>query len=176
MSTLKVDTLTNVAGNADIGNVGKIVQYKVVKKTNGASTSSSATAGVEISSDFRITLTPKNANNIIYCQANLSLTVITTSTANYKIYKNTATDFSGTSTLIMPPDTNSANVDGNMNYYSNGSGFMGAFPVTAFETASNTTARTYSPFWATQGDTIYLNQWSTNYFTTSTFVVMEIVQ
>ena len=30
MSTLKVNTLTNVAGNADIGNVGKVVQYKYV--------------------------------------------------------------------------------------------------------------------------------------------------
>ena len=176
MSTLKVNTLTNVAGNADIGNVGKIVQYKIVKKTDGASTTSSATAGVETSSDFRITLTPKNANNIIYCQANLSLSVISGSTANFKIYRNTATDFSGTSTLIMPPGTNSANVDGNMNLYDASGGFIGALPVTAFETASNTTARTYSPFWSTTGNTVYLNQWSTNYFTTSTFVVMEIVQ
>lgn len=176
MSTLKVNTITNVAGNPYIDNVGKVVQYKIAKKTDGASTTSSATAGVETSSDLRITLTPKNANNIIYCQANLSLSVVSGSTANFKIYRNTATDFSGTSTLIMPPDTNSAQYDGNVNYYDASGGFIGAFPVTAFETAGNTTTRTYSPFWSTSGNTVYLNRWSSNYFTTSTFVVMEIVQ
>ena len=177
MSTLKVNSLQNTSGNADITNVGKLVQYKVAKKTDGASTTSDATAGVEISSDFRITLTPQNANNIIFCQGFFSATIISTATSNYKIYKNTATDFSGTSTLIMPPDTNSANVDGNTNYYNNGSGFMNGLSVTAFETAGSTTARTYSPFWSTQSSTIYLNQWSSGaYHTTSTFVVMEIVQ
>ena len=173
MSTLKVNAITETDGSAFP--FGKILQYKIVKKTDGASTSSTATAGVEVSSDLRISLTPQNANNIIYCQANLTISTITNSTANFKIYRNTATDFSGTSTLIMPPDTNSANVDGNMNAYGS-SGFIGTLPVTAFETASNTTARTYSPFWATQGNTVYINQWSTNYYTTSTFIVMEISQ
>ena len=154
---------------------GKVLQYKFTKKNDGASTNSTATAGVEISSDFRITLTPISATSIIYCRADLSATVISTATSNYKIYRNTASDFSGTSTLIMPPSVNSANVDGNMNYYDDSGGFMGGFVVTAFETAGNTTARTYSPFWATQSSTIYINKWSSNaYYSTSTFSVMEV--
>ena len=155
---------------------GKVLQYKVTKKTNGASTNDTSVAGVEISSDFRITLTPISATSIIYCRADLSATVVSTATSNYKIYRNTASDFSGTSTLIMPPNpTNSQNVDGNMNYYADSGGFMGGFVVTAFETAGNTTARTYSPFWVTQSNYIYLNKWSSAaYYSTSTFSVLEV--
>ena len=181
MSTLKVNKLTNVAGNADVTNVGKLVQYKVSKKTDGASTTNTTVAGNEISSDFRITLTPQNASNIIYVQAFLSLTVDSTSTMNIKLYRNTASDFSGTSTLVMPETggtSGNQNVDGNMNLYNGGGGFMGGFAICGFETAGNTNARTYSPFWAIQATTAYLNQWSstTSYFSTSTFAVMEIVQ
>ena len=154
---------------------GKILQYKVAKKTDTASTTSSSTTGVEISSDFRITLTPTNATSIIYCLLNVSVGIVTTYTSNYKIYKNTATDFTGTSTLIMPPDSGTGTYDGNMNIHSAGGGIMGGFTVTAFETASNTTERTYSPFWATGGSTTYLNRWSSGSFNmTSTFSVMEV--
>ena len=176
--TVDADTLASnavTAGKLASGVGGKVLQYKITKKNDGASTSSTATAGVEISSDFRITLTPISATSIIYCQANLSATVVSTATSNYKIYRNTASDFSGTSTLIMPPSNNSTNVDGNMNFYDDSGGFMGGFTVTAFETAGNTTARTYSPFWATQTNYIYLNKWSSAYYySTSTFSVLEV--
>ena len=154
---------------------GKLLQYKLTKKVNGASTTDSTQAGAEISSDFRITITPTSASSIIYCMLNVSATVDSTQTANYKIYRNTASDFSGTSTKIMTPSTDTTNVDGNMNHYSgSGAGMVGLI-VTAFETSGNTTARTYSPFWSTQGSTVYMNQWSNgNYHTTSTFIVQEV--
>ena len=154
---------------------GKVLQYKVAKKTDGASVTDSSATGVEISSDFRITITPTSASSIIYCMLNVSATVDSTQTANYKIYRNTASDFSGTSTKIMTPSTDTTNVDGNMNHYSgSGAGMVGLI-VTAFETSGNTTARTYSPFWSTQGSTVYMNQWSNgNYHTTSTFIVQEV--
>ena len=106
---------------------------------------------------------------------NVSATVDSTQTANYKIYRNTASDFSGTSTKIMTPSTDTTNVDGNMNHYSGSGAGMAGLIVTAFETSGNTTARTYSPFWSTQGSTVYMNQWSNgNYHTTSTFIVQEV--
>ena len=118
---------------------GKLLQYKLTKKVNGASTTDS------------------------------------TQTANYKIYRNTASDFSGTSTFIMPPSSTGTNVDGHMNHYNSNGGAMAGLIVTAFETSGNTTARTYSPYWSPQGSTVYMNQWSNgNYHTTSTFIVQEI--
>ncbi len=163
------------SGKLASGVGGKVLQYKLTKKNDSASTSDSSTAGVEISSDFRITLIPTSATSIIYCQAFLSATVVSTATANYKIYRNTASDFSGSSTLIMPPSNISANTDGNMNFYADSGGFMAGLSVTAFETAGNTTARTYSPFWSTQTNTIYINKWSSSaYYSTSTFTVMEV--
>ena len=154
---------------------GKVLQYKLTKKVNGTSTTDSTQAGAEISSDFRITITPTSASSIIYCMLNVSATVDSTQTANYKIYRNTASDFSGTSTFIMPPSSTGTNVDGHMNHYNSNGGAMAGLIVTAFETSGNTTARTYSPFWSTQGSTVYMNQWSNgNYHTTSTFIVQEV--
>ena len=42
MSTLKVNTITNVAGNADVGNVGKILQVVQTFKGDAASTNSTS--------------------------------------------------------------------------------------------------------------------------------------
>ena len=156
---------------------GKVLQYKLTKKVNGTSTTDSTQAGVEISSDFRITITPTSASSIIYCMLNVSATVDSTQTANYKIYRNTASDFSGTSTKIMTPSTDTTNVDGNMNHYSgSGAGMVGLI-VTAFETSGNTTARTYSPWWGTNTGTMWNNSYSTatNYNGTSSILIQEIV-
>ena len=156
---------------------GKVLQYKLTKKVNGTSTTDSTQAGVEISSDFRITITPTSASSIIYCMLNVSATVDSTQTANYKIYRNTASDFSGTSTKIMTPSTDTTNVDGNMNHYSgSGAGIVGLI-VTAFETSGNTTARTYSPWWGTNTGTMWNNSYSTatNYNGTSSILIQEIV-
>ena len=154
---------------------GKVLQYKVAKKTDGASVTDSSATGVEISSDFRITLTPTSATSIIYCMLSVSATTDSTATTNFKIYRNTASDFSGTSTKVMTPSTGTANVDGNMNHYNGNGGGMAGLIVTAFETSGNTTARTYSPFWSVQSSTAYMNKWSSaSYYSTSTFTVMEI--
>tara|TARA_Y100000114_G_C11657894_1_gene277543 strand:- start:242 stop:763 length:522 start_codon:yes stop_codon:yes gene_type:complete len=61
MSTLKVNTITNVAGNADIGNVGKILQ--VVQ----SSTTTSATNTTVTFQDTNLsgTITPSSSSNKI---------------------------------------------------------------------------------------------------------------
>ena len=54
-------------------------------------------------------------------------------------------------------------------------GYMQSTLIQVYETAGNTTARTYSPFYAASAtNTIYLNQYGTGYRGTSTMIVMEV--
>jgi len=79
MSTLKVNTLTNVAGNADIGNVGKILQVKQTVKTDTASSSSSSFV------DFgpTVAITPSSSSNKVLVRFTL---VGFSNSANYAYY------------------------------------------------------------------------------------------
>ena len=152
--------------------LGKVLQYKVSKKTNTTSTSSGSYA--EISSDFRITLTPTASDSTIVVTAYLM--VANSNNANtFRLRRNTASDFSGTSSEVMQPDDFSANEDGVASVYEQGSHIF-TFPLTGYETSGNTTARTYSPFWRVGGGTMYLNRLynSDSYHGVSTMTVMEI--
>ena len=151
--------------------VGKVLQYKVSKKTNTTSTSSGSYG--EISSDFRITLTPTASDSTIVVTAYLFIN----NNANdntFRIRRNTASDFSGTSSEVIQPDDFSANEDG-IATCSDQQVFMHIVPITAYETSGDTTARTYSPFWRVGGGTGYLNSYENgDYMGVSTMTVMEI--
>ena len=152
--------------------LGKVLQYKVSKKTNTTSTSSGSYA--EISSDFRITLTPTASDSTIVVTAYLM--VANSNNANtFRLRRNTASDFSGTSSEVIQPDDFAANEDGVASVYEQGSHIF-TFPLTGYETSGNTTARTYSPFWRVGGGTMYLNRLynSDSYHGVSTMTVMEI--
>ena len=151
---------------------GKVLQQKFVKKTNTTSTSSNSI--VETSSDFRTTITPISASSTIFVQAFLAVAMNASDIATFRLARNTASDFSGTTTEFLTPDTYSTDQHGNLLYW-NSAGFMDTIPLVAYETSGNTTARTYSPFWLTNAGTLYLNQYtSTTYTMTSVMTVTEI--
>ena len=93
----------------------------------------------------------------------------------FRLRRNTASDFSGTSTEVIQPDTFLANEDGVCSVYE-GSSHMFTLPVTGYETSGNTTARTYSVFWRVGGGTMYLGRLydSAAYHGISTMTVMEV--
>ena len=175
---LQIDSANIVNGSitaADLatGVGGKIVQYKVAQKND--TTSASGSGMVEISGDLRVTITPTSASNLIVIQAQL----IANSYGNYgcaaMIKKNTASDFSGTTSNVYVPSvfTDATHANAIMFAYING--YMQSTLVQVYETAGNTTARTYSPFYhASTTSTIYLNQYGTGYMGTSTMIVMEV--
>ena len=151
---------------------GKILQHQIVSKTDTTSTTSSTVA--EISSDFRITITPTASNTIIVCHAELIFGDSAGYTHAIRIVKNTASDFSGTTSDFMTPDSYNNNTDGHVAHYDAGGG-ISPIAARAFETSGNTTARTYSIQWSTSGGTLYLNRYtSSNYQCVSTFSVMEV--
>ena len=142
------------SGLTKTGGFGKILQYKVAKKVNSVSTTSQSYS--EISSDFRITLTPTASDSTIVVTAYLF--VANSNNANtFRLRRNTASDFSGTSTEVIQPETFSANEDGLCSVYETSS-HMFTLPVTGYETSGNTTARTYSVFWRVGGGTMYLGR------------------
>ena len=160
-------TISNLSGG-----VGKILQYKIVKKTNGISTPT--TSHHEISSYFRIEITPTASNTIIVAQAEMCLGDTAGYTQTMRIVKNTASDFSGTTSNVMNPDVFNNDYDGHVVNYVN-TGNMQPTSMRVFETSGNTTARTYTVQWAPSGGTGYLNRWSnSNYNSVSTFSVMEV--
>ena len=161
------------AGKLASGVGGKILQQKFAKKTDSASTSSNST--VETSSDFRTTITPISASSTILVQAFLAIAMNASDIAVFRLARNTASDFSGTTTEFLTPSTYSpSNYQGNIVFW-NSAGYMATVPLVAYETSSNTTARTYSPFWHVNAGTAYLNQYtSTTYTMTSVMTVTEI--
>ena len=159
--------------NSGVSGTGiNILQQKLVKKTNTTSTSSNTI--VETSSDFRTTITPISASSTILVQAILAIAMNVSDIITFRLARNTASDFSGTTTEFMTPDVFSNDNHGNLVYW-NSAGFMDTIPLVAFETSGNTTARTYSPFWRVNAGTAYLNQYtSTGYTMTSVMTVTEI--
>ena len=149
-----------------------VLQCKVSKKTNTTSTSNGGLS--EISSDFRVTLTPLASDSTIIVAAYLYIS--NNNNANtFRLGKNSQSDFSGsTSNVIERDGGNAANEDGVGSVYTN-TPHMWLFPVVGWESAGSTDARTYSPFWRVGGGTMYLNRFtSDSYRGVSTMTVMEI--
>lgn len=159
-------------GNLTLGATG-ILQYKVAQKNDTAS--SAATQMTEISSDLRVTLTPISATSLIVIQAQLSYMAYGNYGCSAMIRKNTASDFSGTTSNVYQPATYTQSTHGNAINYAWTSGYMQSTPIQVYETAGDTAARTYSPFYtASSTSTVYLNQYGTGYMATSTMAVFEV--
>ena len=185
MSRIIVDAIRNSSASSDgitlssDGKVafpntstGKILQYKIVKKTDGISTTT--TSHHEISSDFRIEITPTASNTNIVIQAELSIADVAGYTRSLRIVKNTASDFSGTQSDFSSPDVYNNDTDGHVVSYINTAN-SSPISMRVFETSGNTTARTYGITWSTSGGTLYLNRWNnTSMNAISTFSVMEV--
>lgn len=167
------DMIAASAVTATKRGAGAILQYKVSKKTNNTSTNS--TGYSEISNDFRITLTPTASNSIIIVTANIYTTMDGSDAWTFRLRRNTASDFSGTSTDIISNASEDGNDDGIGTCY-NGSNYnFDLVTVSAWETSGNTTARTYSPFWRVANGTVYLNsRTGSTYLGVSTMSVLEI--
>lgn len=164
--------ITN-SGISGTGVGGKILQYKSANKTN--TISSTSTSQVEVSTDLRTTITPIATDSTIVVIANLYTTINTSDAITIRIYRNTASDFSGTTTSLMLPSSAAADDDGNSVTAALGGQHYSTTTTIIYETSGNTTQRTYSPFWRTSAGTMYLNTRSDAAFLgISTMHVLEI--
>ena len=151
---------------------GKVLQCKYAIKND--SSSATGTSHTEISSDFRLTLTPTSASNLIEIEFNVQHGMTTAEVATFRIYKSSSTDMSSPD-WVQEPTSNNHYGDGNATIYTVARWSMYT-TIKVLELAGNTNARTYSPFWARTGGTSYLNAYnsSNDYQGTSNMTVKEI--
>ena len=144
--------------------VGKILQVVIAQTDTQASTSSSTFA--EITTDLRATIVPTSATSKIIVDVSLYLSS-NSQTACIRILKDGSTMVSGAGT------SQTYDGDGTLYYAAN---WMGTFNRFVFETAGNTNSRYYTPFWARNSGTAYLNRYqsSATYLGTSSIRVMEV--
>ena len=164
MSTLKVNTLTNVAGNADIGNVGKILQVIQTFKDDTFSTTS--TSYVDITG-FSVTITPtSNTSKVLI----LSFAGISTDGGSSVQYMNLLRG----STAIAQPSSSSG-FSSTATNYPQSIGNMVPWSYSFLDSPSTTSATTYK--WQIKGytGTQLINQRSTSDMPrTSTMTAMEV--
>ena len=122
-------------------------QHKILSKTTKSSTTS-LTPG--IIPDFSITITPTASDSIMVVEANMYLS-ITTHVISTRIYKD--------SDIIIQPAAYDGNDDGSSSYYVSNEDRMTQQHITAFETAGNTNARTYSVYWRVSSGTAFINRY-----------------
>ena len=161
MSTLKVNTITNVAGNADVGNVGKILQVVQTFKGDAASTNSTSFSDMGLS----VTITPTSSSNKVLITFAIHL-----SRASHVAKINLLRG----STAIAQPD--SASVTGTVLQWIEG-GSMQYVNYEFLDSPSTTSATTYKLQWCSEvAEVVKLNAYSnnTNYLTTSTMTAKEI--
>jgi len=151
---------------------GKILQCKYAIKND--TSSATGTTHTEISSDFRLTLTPASASNLIEIEFNVQHGMSGAEIPIFRIYKSSSTDMSSPS-FIQTPSSVASYYDGNATIYTVAR-FSMYTTIKVLELAGNTNARTYSPFWARTGGTSYLNGYNSayNYRGTSNITVKEI--
>lgn len=151
---------------------GKILQCKYAIKND--TLSATGTTHTEISSDFRLTLTPASASNLIEIEFNVQHGMTGAEVVIFRIYKSSSTDMSSPS-FIQTPSSTAHYGDGNATIYTVAR-FSMHTTIKVLELAGNTNARTYSPFWARTGGTSYLNGYNSayDYSGTSNITVKEI--
>ena len=175
MSTLKVNTLTNVAGNADIGNVGKIVQ--VIEHYKSDVTSTTSTSYTDMTG-MSVSITPSSASNKILVTVVLGL-LSSNDTVTVQL---TTSD----NTVIIQGDSVSGKVMSSAgNYFggmSHGRARYGS-PQTVFSklhSPATTSAVTYKLRWfVSSGGTGYINRTAYDaerfaYRHASTITLMEV--
>ena len=167
---LPAGTVTSATLATGVG--GKILQYKTAKRNTG-NTEVTSTGYQEVHSDLRITLTPIASDSIIHVLAYIYCTNHDDKYTTFRMRRNTASDFSGTSTEVLEGSASDGNDDGVCSVYANEISVIA--PVVVYETSGNTTARTYSPFYRNSGGTTYVNRRTGGtYHGLSTMTVMEI--
>ena len=164
MSTLKVNALQDTSGN----NLSRVLQIVTAQKLDAASVNSNSFG--EIATDLRCAITPLFSTSKLLIQANLYCTMSSNSSVGIFQMRKDGSIFNS------PTNFESANDDGHATVYTNAN-FMGTTLIQTVETAGNTTARTYSPYWRTISGTMYINIWNnTDYRGISCISVMEIAQ
>ena len=160
------------SGKLATGAGGKILQYKTAKRNTG-NTEVTSTSYQEVHSDLRITLTPIASDSIIHVLAYIYCSNNDNKYTTFRMRRNTASDFSGTSTEVLTGSDTAGDDDGVCSVYANEISVIA--PVVVYETSGNTTARTYSPFYRNSGGTTYVNRRTGGTFHgLSTMTVMEI--
>ena len=138
---------------------GKVLQCKYAIKND--TSSATGTTHTEISSDFRLTLTPASASNLIEIEFNVQHGMTGAEVATFRIYKSSSTDMSSPD-WVQTPSSTAHYGDGNATIYTVARWSMYT-TIKVLELAGNTNARTYSPFWARTGGTSYLNAYNSSY-------------
>ena len=144
---ITLDSSGNVTCNGTATGFGAIRQHKILSKTTKSSTTSQ-TPG--IIPDFSITITPTASDSIMVIEANMYFS-ITTHVISTRIYKD--------SDIIIQPAGYDGNDDGSSSYYVSNEDRMTQQHITAFETAGNTNARTYSVYWRVSAGTAFINRY-----------------
>jgi hypothetical protein len=127
--------------------LGLVRQHKILSKTTKSSTTST-TPG--IIPDFSITITPTASDSIMVIEANMYLS-ITTHVISTRITNG--------STILIQPAQYDGYDDGSSSYYVSNEDRMTQQHITAFETAGNTNARTYSVYWRVSSGTAWINRY-----------------
>ena len=120
MSTLKVDTITNTAGNADIANVGKIVQVVQSQTTTTASNTTITMADTNLSGS----ITPSSTSNkiLVYITQSFQIKMTTAVGGGFQLLRGStvvhkAAPFSTDGSTNVPIQLYFANFASNANFY-----------------------------------------------------------
>mgnify|MGYP003133711347 CR=1 FL=1 len=153
--------------NDGVSASGHIIQ--VVSVSSNAIRSTTSTSYVEVTSDLRATIVPKNANNLILITVHFgNVSPTGNNVASFRILKD-GTD------LVEAPLESTSNESANIQCWT-GNEHMTPASITVKELAGNTSSRYYSPFFRTNASTIHVNSYriSPAYRSTSNITVMEV--
>ena len=165
MSILRANTITNVAGNSDIGNVGKILQ--VVQTFKGDTTTTTSTSFADISG-MSATITPSSASNKVLVSFTLHLSSNNSPVVIVNLLR-------GTTNIAQPTVTDT--------YHSTLQLWADADRMITqnyefLDSPSTTSATTYKLQWRVHNGspTVKLNGYfnNTQYNTTSTLTLKEV--
>tara|TARA_B100000900_G_scaffold415478_1_gene445493 strand:+ start:3317 stop:3850 length:534 start_codon:yes stop_codon:yes gene_type:complete len=153
MSTLKVNALTNVSGNADITGVGKVLQMKQTVKTGDFSTSISQ-GNYNIITGLNVNITPSSTSNKILIHA-----VIVGSNSGDNVHtgfeiRNGSTRLTGyeyTGALNSRTPTMSSTRNDSTNV-------LFTVPIFAQDSPSSTSQQTYNVYVSNEGYIFTLNK------------------
>ena len=106
------------SGKLATGAGGKILQYKTAKRNTG-NTEVTSTSYQEVHSDLRITLTPIASDSIIHVLAYIYCSNNDNKYTTFRMRRNTASDFSGTSTEVLTGSDTAGDDDGVCSVYAN---------------------------------------------------------
>ena len=175
---LKVASANHSATNAELEFAvgGKVVQ-SAYKQWNTV-TSTSSTTGEEIDSSLRMTFTPILNNSLIVYSGFFSVGSSSTIVGFLELYKSASTDMSSPSVVYEHKTSSTGPQSGNAVFHTNGD-LMLTVPLVVMEVSGNTTARTYSTFWALNSGSyaLYNNAYNGagSYVGTSSILIQEIV-